>query len=574
MKQSRRTITLLMLLCLLLSTCSFSSFAVSVFPFTVTAEGAKTTVDRANNTLKITYPENTSTAVLKITQQFGKRARIYAAPCKQQPVSLNDSQKVSVNLTQKYTYLYVTINDTQQYTLQLISPRTPTDYKDEIDISVWSLPYLNYCNEEGMGIILGDQFGNATPRAFMTRNEIATVSARFLGLDCAKFSTDSVKFEDTPIQWARPAAYALATLGIISGHKENGKYYFRGDKHVSRQEVAVIMVNLLLLKTGNQSSATSLYQKNKSTYEKKLSSFADQKTIASWARPYMALAVNYFKFYNGSARGNKLYLNPSHRITREEMMAMIARRMDFDIDKILYGQITKAWKLIQKIDTVPQVFRTRLKDAYRTAVKAYEGQDEGKKNNAYSKLYVLNDLITAPPLIYLSPSRQMHNPYTGVDTNEGAQMQAIASRLTPMLKEMGFQVYTANTNTQLVDRAFEAKRLEADIYVAIHSNACGTQNNGYWQGSIVYHSNNPGSEQLAKMTSSYISALTPTKDNGIKNNSYAAGPYTEILFPKMANVLIEVEYHDYSRYANWIYSHKSLLARAIADGILDYYLRY
>ena len=40
----------------------------------------------------------------------------------------------------------------------------------------------------------------------------------------------------------------------------------------------------------------------------------------------------------------------------------------------------------------------------------------------------------------------------------------------------------------------------------------------------------------------------------------------------MANVLIEVEFHDYKPYANWIVNNKEAIAKAIASGI-DKYLK-
>ncbi len=181
-------------------------------------------------------------------------------------------------------------------------------------------------------------------------------------------------------------------------------------------------------------------------------------------------------------------------------------------------------------------------------------------------------------LVYLSPSRQIHNPYKGIDTSEGEQMYIVADYAKAKLEEMGYEVYVADIERYIKYddcRADEAKALGADVYVAIHSNATTGKNNGSENGAICfYNGNNAGAKELAQSVYGRVSALTPTTDNGIENDMLTSIPYAEIRLPEMANILLEVEYHDYKPYAKWIVDNVKNIGEAIALGIDDYFKLY
>ena len=69
-----------------------------------------------------------------------------------------------------------------------------------------------------------------------------------------------------------------------------------------------------------------------------------------------------------------------------------------------------------------------------------------------------------------------------------------------------------------------------------------------------------------------VSKLTPTSDRGISDDMKTEKPYIEVRVPQMANLLLEVEFHDYKEYAKWIMDNTEGLGSAIADGI-DKYLK-
>jgi hypothetical protein len=275
---------------------------------------------------------------------------------------------------------------------------------------------------------------------------------------------------------------------------------------------------------------------------------------------------------SGSDENGKLYLRPKRDISRQEMTIIVARELGYDIDVILNDLITRVQNELANTNRAESML-TDVRKALSKASKTFRTGTDEQKESAYNKLYKEAKNLLYAYVVYLSPSNQIHNEYTGVATTEGEQMQAVADLLKPMLEKQGFIVYISDPNSKIDTRAADAKEKRADIYVAIHSNATASGNDGSAQGSIIYHSNNKGSEKLAKKVSYYLSALTPTNDKGIHNDSYAELPFREIREPEMANILAEVEFHDYADYASWIVANKKGLAKAFADGIWDYFYK-
>ena len=122
--------------------------------------------------------------------------------------------------------------------------------------------------------------------------------------------------------------------------------------------------------------------------------------------------------------------------------------------------------------------------------------------------------------------------------------------------------------------------MNADCYVAIHSNAIGATNNGSAKGTwAFYNGEREGSTELARAVYNKVAALTPTaesKNSFQEDISYTKehnqkSPYAEVWRPTMANVLLEVEFHDYAPYAQWIVNNSEQLGIAIAEGIDEYF---
>ncbi len=586
MKLYVRHLSILICILTLLSMFSIPTFAVSgtinpppvigeetleTLPFQISGSFSSQIYDAQSKTIEIHLPNDTDKIKLTFSFNTGMTGKIYADVSSKQALSLTKANSLTLKPTQKHTYLYLVCNKTK-YTLNVISTRSPMEYRDDRTIANWARTYIDYCNQLGYGIIQGDKEQNANPDKPLSRYEIATIAARVLGTDCSLYPSQTGKYQDEIQSWAVKSVSAMTKLGIIGGHKEKKGYFFNGNDNVTREQVCKIMVELALLKEGNKKTATQLYRASQKSYDKKLAAFSDTSEISDWARPYVALAVCKYEFISGSDENGKLYLRPLRDISRQEMTVIIARELGYDIDIILSDLINRVQNELATTKLSESELES-VRSAYSKATKAFRNGNTEKKESAYVKLYNEARTLLYAFVVYLSPSNQIRNEYTGVTTTEGAQMQAVADLLKPMLEKQGFIVYIADPNSTIYTRQDDAKEKGADIYVAIHSNATAGGNDGSAQGSIVYHSNNEGSEKLAKKVSYYLSKLTPTTDKGIHNDSYADIPFHEIKAPEMANILAEVEFHDYPTYANWIVSHKKELAKAFANGIWDYFYK-
>ena len=66
---------------------------------------------------------------------------------------------------------------------------------------------------------------------------------------------------------------------------------------------------------------------------------------------------------------------------------------------------------------------------------------------------------------------------------------------------------------------------------------------------------------------------TPKNENNLKEDILSLGngtPYYELAVPTAEMALIEVEFHDNVTGAKWIIEHREEIAKAIAEGIIDY----
>ncbi len=377
----------------------------------------------------------------------------------------------------------------------------------------WGYKHISKVAKAGIFVgVTKDKFGITDN---MTRAQFCQMVYRLYQND-SKVLTRHKQVQFTDVvngSWYYEAVIACAESEIVKGM---GDGIFSPDSPITRQDVAVIMMRILLGPTGADSVDV----------EKTLAEAREQKGIkaldfdstSGYAKKYVAAALGVI--YYGDNNGN---INPTQNITRSECAAMIDNMF-------------------------------------------FEGYTEPKPKR----------------LVYLSPSNQNSNQYSIYDRNdssthmytEGLQMQKVTDKVAELLKEMGYEVHIANFNLSIrgdeESRPIEAGKMGADAYVAIHSNGIGG-NDGKYQGTICYYNgNNEGSKELSDFIYNKLSALTPTQDGGSRNDMLEKNPFTEVKNPTMANVLIEVEYHDYPQYATWIVTHTDEIAEAIALGIDQY----
>ena len=175
--------------------------------------------------------------------------------------------------------------------------------------------------------------------------------------------------------------------------------------------------------------------------------------------------------------------------------------------------------------------------------------------------------------IYLSPSRQPHNLYTGIKTNEQEQMEQLA----PYVKEglegyKGVNVKIATTSKTLENRAIEAKNWGADLYIALHSNAGSVTAKG---AICFYHQDSKNGKHIAEYIIDRLNAVTPHGSNRYKQVYKGVGniegfnlyevrkPFEYGIVP----VLVEVDFHDNPITAKYIVENKPKIGKAIAEGI-------
>lgn len=163
---------------------------------------------------------------------------------------------------------------------------------------------------------------------------------------------------------------------------------------------------------------------------------------------------------------------------------------------------------------------------------------------------------------YISPSTQEHN-ITALGNTEENIMHKVTDALMPMLKEVGIDALRGQKTDSLAQMVRESNLFNADIHVAIHSNA----HDGKSRGCEVFHyPNSKDGKRLAESIYKYIEPLTPTADRGIKTSN----SYYELKETDAPAVIVEVDFHDTYEGAKWIDDNIYNIAEAIAKGICEY----
>ncbi len=182
--------------------------------------------------------------------------------------------------------------------------------------------------------------------------------------------------------------------------------------------------------------------------------------------------------------------------------------------------------------------------------------------------------------IYLSPSKQPNNLYTGVKTNEEKEMVGICQEMMRILKreyECSVFLSTLTLGIGANERPKEAKNQGATLYLAIHSNAGG---GGKAAGAVaLYHPKSEDSRKLGQVLINELNAISPLKSNrslslvdGMK--AFFGKGYGEIRVPysnNMTPLLMETNFHDHPVLAKWITTHHEVIARAYIKGLVSYY---
>lgn len=377
----------------------------------------------------------------------------------------------------------------------------------------WGYKQIQHCFSAGFFVGISDtEFGVSDN---MTRAQFCQMIYQiFKNDDTVMTQHKQASFSDVATDaWYFKAVTICAESEIVSGM---GDGTFNPDSPIKREDVAVIMMRILLGPTGADSVDINALvddaRKNKGIKA------ADFDLTSDYAKKYVASALGVI--YYGDKAGN---INPQSNITRSECAAMI-NTLFFD------GFVDPPTKWV-----------------------VYLSPESGA--NQYA-IYNMKDPVKSQ--------------YT-----EHIQMTKVAEKISEILTAKGIEVHIATKEISIRDennnRAMEANRLNADCYVSLHTNAANGTNNGKTQGTTCYYNgNNKGSKELSEFIYKEVSALTPTKDLGNHDDMKTLRPFAEIRLPTIANVLLEVEFHDYAPYATWIVNNIDNIANAVSVGICNY----
>ena len=194
-----------------------------------------------------------------------------------------------------------------------VAAKSYTDVSD----GAWYTSYIEDASAMGMlgGELTGnDEEGNEIyafrPDDFASRQELAVIICRMLGVNRTAFEEFAVAYKDADqiAAWANGYVRACYAFGIMQGSLEGNDLYFLPENSITRQEVMLMFSRMYGL-TGS--------------YD--LSVFHDSNLVAPWAQSGVE-AVVASGLILGDENG---YLNPDAKISRAEIAAIIVRAIEY-----------------------------------------------------------------------------------------------------------------------------------------------------------------------------------------------------------------------------------------------------
>lgn len=168
--------------------------------------------------------------------------------------------------------------------------------------------------------------------------------------------------------------------------------------------------------------------------------------------------------------------------------------------------------------------------------------------------------------IYVSPSSQNANLYATGGTNEKEQCEKIAKACVAYLQKMGFQVKT-RYNSDMYVRVSESNAFNADMHIAIHTNA--TASHKVTGGtSVLLYSLSGERKKAGQAIFDRLAPITPGKS---AEKIVAYPDFYEIKSTKAIAVYCECEFHDTKEGSDFIIKNTTSIGEAIAKGVCDYY---
>lgn len=181
----------------------------------------------------------------------------------------------------------------------------------------------------------------------------------------------------------------------------------------------------------------------------------------------------------------------------------------------------------------------------------------------------------AIPIIYLAPSCQQANIglYELYNTNEAEYCNKVTNYIVRELSKYNVHVYRGGLTTGFVENARRANELKCQSYYAIHTNASSSPLadgvTAIYQSSVqVPLSQRLKSRKMATNLTTDIASMG--RDNRgifVKRNRSGAEWFSDLREPKMASVILEIEFHTNPDATSWLINNPIVIGRKIAQSI-------
>ena len=168
--------------------------------------------------------------------------------------------------------------------------------------------------------------------------------------------------------------------------------------------------------------------------------------------------------------------------------------------------------------------------------------------------------------IYISPSNQSANAYATGGTNEKEQCHKIAKYCAQYLEKKGFPV-KCTYNDDMYARVKESNAFDADLHVAVHTNATVKHNVTGGTQILLYDL----SGERKKVGQAVLDRLAPLTPGKSAERLIEKPDFYEIRAAKGITVYCECEFHDTKEGSDYIRKNTKKIGEAIAKGICDYY---
>lgn len=169
------------------------------------------------------------------------------------------------------------------------------------------------------------------------------------------------------------------------------------------------------------------------------------------------------------------------------------------------------------------------------------------------------------PIIYLSPSTQEFNPYSG-GGNEEQYMNLIADAMEPYLVSSGIRFVRNSPDMTAASSIAQSNMGNYDLHFAIHSNA---SSGGNARGvEAYYYPSSAQGKRFAEILVRNLQLIYPLPNGTRIVPTTSLG---EVRRTKAPSVLLEVAYHDNPLDAEWIRNNVEAIAQNLVLSLTEYF---